>query len=355
MTDRSLAIRSLNSFGSLGAKAAFGAVIVSSLIVAACGTPSGSTSGSTTNASLEACKIASSDLAPKVTSAGAATAVSGLSGMKLAADGSSALQPLVKQAAAEFDKANGTITTANAGGSGQGLKDVAAGAVQIGDSDVFASAKLPAATAATLTDHQVGAVVFTLVVSNDLNNKVNNLTTQEIQDIFTGKDTNWSQIGGPNEAITVVNRPTTSGTRSTFDKYVLKGAQESSGTTLTQDNTGAIAQAVSQTPGSIGYVSIGFAASSQFSTQVTPICIDGSKPVAADVNSGAYNFWGIEHMYTKGPATGAAKALITYIESSQVQQNDLLALSYLPVSAVSASAVTAHTPSGTPPAESFYQ
>jgi phosphate transport system substrate-binding protein len=352
MTDRSPAIRSL---GSLGAKAAFGAVIVSSLIVAACGNPSGSTSAGNSNPSLEACKVASSDLAPTVTTTGTATATSGLTGQKLTADGSSALQPLVKQAAAEFDKANGSITTVNAGGSGQGLKDVAAGAVQIGMSDVFASAKLSAAQAATLTDHQVGAVVFTLVVSNDLNGKVNNLTTQEIQDIFTGKDTNWSQIGGPSEAITVVNRPTTSGTRSTFDKYVLKGVQESAGTTLTQDNTGAVAQAVSQTPGSIGYVSIGFAASSEFSTQVTPICIDSAKPVAADVNSGAYNFWGIEHAYTKGPATGAAKALLQYLESSQVQQNDLLALSYLPVSSVSASAVTAHTPDGSPAAESFYQ
>ena len=352
MTDRSPAIRSLSS---LGAKAAFGAVIVSSLIVAACGTPSGTTSGGTTNASLEACKVAASDLAPTTTSAGSATATAGLSGQKIAADGSSALQPLVKQAAAEFDKANNTISTINAGGSGQGLKDVAAGAVQIGMSDVFASAKLTAAQAATLTDHQVGAVVFTLVVSNDLNGKVNNLTTQEIQDIYTGVDTNWSQIGGPNEAITVVNRPATSGTRSTFDKYVLQGKQENTGSTLTQDNTGAVAQAVSQTPGSIGYVSIGFAASSQYSGQVTPICIDGSKAVAADVNSGKYNFWGIEHAYTKGAATGAAKALLQYLESSQVQKNDLLALSYLPISSVSASAITAHTPSGAPAAESFYQ
>ena len=349
MSDRAHAIRTLSS---LGAKAALGAVVVSSLVVAACGTGGG---GSTVNnPSLEACKVASSDLAPTVTSAGTAPAVAGLSGQKIAADGSSALQPLIKQVAAEFDQTNKTISTINAGGSGQGLKDVAAGAVQIGMSDVFASAKLDPASAATLTDHQVGAVVFTLVVSNDLNGKVNNLTTAEIQDIFTGKTTNWSTIGGPNEAVTVVNRPTTSGTRSTFDKYVLQGAQETGGQTLSEDNTGAVAQAVSQTPGSIGYVSIGFAASSQYAGQLTPICIDGHKAVAADVNSGDYNFWGIEHMYTKGAATGAVKALITYVESSQVQQNDLLALSYLPVSAVSASAITAHTPSGAPAAESFY-
>jgi phosphate transport system substrate-binding protein len=351
MSDRLPAIRSMSS---LGAKAAFSALVIASLAVAACGTTNSGGGGGSTNASLEACKVAASDLAPTVTTTGTATATAGLTGQKLSADGSSALQPLVKQAAAEFDKANGTISTINAGGSGQGLKDVAAGAVQIGNSDVFAAQKLTPAAAATLTDHQVGAVIFTLVVSNDLNGKVNNLTTQEITDIFTGVDTNWSQIGGPSETITVVNRPTTSGTRSTFDKYVLKGVKETAGTDLTQDNTGAVAQAVSQTPGSIGYVSIGFAASSQFNTLLTPICIDGFKGVAADVNSGSYNFWGIEHMYTKGPATGAAKALITYIQSSQVQSNDLLALSYLPVSAISASAITAHTPANSPAPESFY-
>jgi phosphate transport system substrate-binding protein len=351
MSDRVQAIR---SFSSIGAKAALGAVVASSLIVAACGPGGGGGSSTVSNPSLQACKVASSDLAPTVTSSGTAPAVAGLSGQKITADGSSALQPLIKQVAAEFDQANHTISTINSGGSGQGLKDVAAGAVQIGMSDVFASAKLPAADAATLTDHQVGAVVFTLVVSNDLNGKVNNLTTAEIQDIFTGKTTNWSQIGGPNEAVTVVNRPTTSGTRSTFDKYVLKGAQESAGTTLTQDNTGAVAQAVSQTPGSIGYVSIGFAAASQFASQLTPICIDGHKATATDVNSGDYNFWGIEHAYTKGPATGAVKALLQYVESDAVQKNDLLALSYLPVSEVSSSAITAHTPDGAPAAESLY-
>lgn len=353
MSDRLSAIRSMSS---LGAKAAFGAIVVSSLIVAACGPTTSTTGGgSSSTGTLEACKVAASDLAPTSSGTGTATATPGLSGQKISADGSSALQPLVKQAAAEFDQANGTISTINAGGSGTGLKDVAAGAVEIGMSDVFASTKLSASDTASLTDHQVAAVVFTLVVNNDLNNKVNNLTTAQIQGIYDGTYTNWSQIGGPNENITVVNRPTTSGTRSTFDQYVLgPNVHEIPGDTLTQDNTGAVAQAVSQTPGSIGYVSIGFAADSQYSTQVTPICIDGAKGVAADVNSGKYNFWGIEHMYTKGPATGAVKALITYIESSQVQTNDLLAQSYLPVSSVSSTAITAHTPANSPAPESFY-
>jgi len=352
MQDRLSAIRS--AIRSLGIQAALGAVVVSSLVVAACTPPPSSGSGRA-NASLEACKVSAAELAPPTTSVGAATKIAGLAGQKITADGSSALQPLVKQAAAEFDQANGTQSTINAGGSGQGLKDVSAGAVQIGMSDLFADAKLPASDAAKLTDHQVAAVVFTLVVNNDLNGKVNNLTKDEIKGIYTDNYTNWSQLGGPSEAITVVNRPSTSGTRATFKQYVLDNTQESAGTTLTQDNTGAVAQALTQTPGSIGYVSIGFAASSQYASQLTPLCIDGAKPIAADVNSGKYAFWNVEHAYTKGPATGATRALLQYVESPAVQKHDLLALSYLPVSEVSASALAAHVPSKEPAAESFYQ
>jgi phosphate transport system substrate-binding protein len=341
----------LHAIRTIAGRAAIGLAVGATLVLAACGS-GGGTASATPNPSLTACSVSSSDLAPTVTSAGTAPAVAGLKGQKISADGSSALQPLVKQAAAEFDTTNGTISTISAGGSGQGIKDVQAGAVQIGNSDVFADQKATTpGQYSDLTDHQVAAVVFSLVTSTDLAGKVDNLTTAEIQDIFTGKDTKWSDIGGPNEPITVINRPTTSGTRSTFDKYVLKGQQETAGTTLTQDSTGAVAAAVKATAGSIGYVSIGFAVTN--GADVHPICIDSAKAVAADVNSGAYNFWGIEHMYTKGAATGAAKALIQYMISTPVQTNDLLALSYLKLSTVSASAITAHTPAGEPAPETL--
>lgn len=345
MYDRQSAIR------TIAGRAFLGLAVLATVAIAGCGTTStGTTAATPTNNPLTSCSVTSADLAPTVSSAGTAPSASGVSGDKLTVDGSSALQPLVKQAAAEFDKTNGTQTTVNAGGSGQGIKDVQAGAVQIGMSDVFADTKATTTGQySDLVDHQVAAVVFTLVTNNDLAGKVDNLTQSQIQDIYTGTDTNWSQVGGPSENITVINRPTTSGTRSTFDKYVLQGKHEIAGDTLTEDNTGAVASAVSATAGSIGYVSIGFAVT--YGSQVHPICISGAKAVAADVNSGAYNFWGIEHMYTKGPATGEAKALIQYVISSQVQSNDLLALSYLQLSTVSASAISAHTPSGEPAPE----
>jgi phosphate transport system substrate-binding protein len=342
----------LHTWSALASKAALGLLAISALTLAACGTTTTANnpgSEATATAVATACNISSSDIVPTTTNKGTATAVSGVSG-KLAIDGSTALAPLFQQTATEFQSANsGVQITITPNGSGTGLKDVAAGAVDIGMSDVFASQKLSAAAAATLTDHQVGAVVFTLVTNNDLHGKVGNLTTLQIQDIYTGQITNWHQIGGPDEAVTVINRPTTSGTRSTFDKYVLKGTKETGGQTLTQETTGAVLQAIQGQPGSIGYVSLSFVAA--HAGDVSPVCIDGFAAKASDINSGNYNFWGIEHAYTKGPAAGNAKAFLQYNLSDAVQKNDLLSLDYLPLSSVAATAIQAHTVSGAPAPE----
>ncbi len=342
-----------NAIRSTGAKAFLGLVIASSVIlVAACGNPTTGGNSSESGAStLLSCSVSANDIAPTVTSSGTATKVPGVSG-KINVDGSSALAPLFTKAGAEFDAANGTTTTVTPNGSGTGLKDVESGAVNIGLSDVFAQTKATTpGQYKDLVDHQVAVVAFTLIVNNDLKGRVSNLTKADIQKIYFGQVTNWSQLGGPNELITVVNRPTTSGTRATFKQYVLDGQNEHNSGAITQDNTGAVVAAVKATPGAIGYASIGFAA--QYPNDVTPICIDGAKPTATDINSGKYVFWGIEHAYTKGPATGAAKALLQYVESDQVQNNDLLALSYLQAKNLSAAAISSHTPAGAPTPEAL--
>lgn len=329
-------------------RALLGLAVVSSLAVAGCGAvASGNTS---TNTSLTACTAAIADLTEGT--GGQATAPNAHVSGTLQIDGSTALAPLFTRVGAEFDTGNGnaTHTAVTGNGSGKGLSDVNSGAVAIGLSDIFQADK----GYSGLTDHQVAVVAFTLVVNNDLKGKVDNLTTAQIKQIYTGQVTNWSQIGGPNELITVVNRPTNSGTRATFEKYVLGSADEVPGNTLQQDSTGAVFQAVTSTPGAIGYVSTGFVTTSQASNAPAPICIDGAKADATDIASGKYTFWNIEHAYTKGPATGAAKALLEYVESDAVQNNDLVALNYYKLSTIAHSAITSHLEAGAPTPESFY-
>ncbi len=346
MIDRISAIRSITG------KAALGTVVASTMLLAACSNPSSTTSSTTSTSTantLTSCQVTVADL--KQSGGGTGTAPNYNVSGEITADGSSALQPLIAQAASEFDKTNGTHSTINAGGSGKGLTDVNNGAVQIGMSDLFQSDK----QISGLTDHQVAAVAFTLVVSPDLKGKVDNLTTKQIQDIYTGVTTNWSQVGGPTEPITVVNRPSNSGTRGTFEKYVLGSTSEVPGNTLTQDNTGAVFQAVSGTNGSIGYVSTGFVTNAQQTASApSPICIDGAKATASDINIGKYKFWNIEHAYTKGPATGAAKALLQYVLNSEVQNNDLISAgNYYKLSQINSAEIQSHTPTGAPAPETF--
>jgi phosphate transport system substrate-binding protein len=335
----------------LGGKALLGVAATSTLLLGACSAPSTSTSTGTTPAAqtLTSCHATVADITEG--GSGQATAPAGTDTGTHIIDGSSALQPLFIPAAAEFDHANQTHTTVNAGGSGKGLTDVNNKAVVIGMSDLFQADK----NISGLTDHQVAVVAFTLVVSPDIANTVQNLTSSQIQQIYSGQVTSWSQLGGPSEAITVVTRPTTSGTRGTFDKYVLQGTAETPTANVTQDNTGAVFSAVSGGKGAIGYVSTGFVTSASTAAAApSPICIDGYKANKTDINSGNYKFWNIEHAYTNGAATGFAKDFLTYVESDAFQSADVPALNFYRMKDIAATAIATHQEAGAPTPESFY-
>jgi phosphate transport system substrate-binding protein len=286
------------------------------LSVAACGSSSTGAGGNPTATSAPACTVSTSDLQPSSSGSPTAPTKDPAATGSLTISGSTALQPLFQKAQPLFDGANGTKTTVDGGGSGTGLSAVESGSVKIGMSDLFAQEK--SATAYNdLVDHQVATVVFTLVVSSDIGSSVKGLTTQQIKDIFTGTDTNWSQVGGPNEAINVIVRSSGSGTRFTFDKYVLgstTGTDSPSGAAA-DSSTGQLITDVGSKPGSIGYVTTGFVLSST-NANVVPLCIDGAKPTLTDINAGTYKFWSYEHAYTKGQPTGTAKAFLDYVTST---------------------------------------
>lgn len=237
---------------------------------------------------------------------------SGSSG-KITVSGSSALLPLAKDAAKKFKAKNDQVSiTLNAGGSGTGLKQVSEGSVDIGNSDVFAKEKLPEAKAAELVDYKVAVTVMAPVVSKEIGTNVKSLTKAQLQDIFTGKVTNWKDVGGPDEAVVLITCPSTSGTRALFTKYALDGKEELSNKSMETDDSGTLVQTVSQTKGAIGYVALSYLMNNN---TVTPLAIDGVEPTLDNVYNGKYPVWGYEHMYTKGEAAGAVKAFIDFIMS----------------------------------------
>lgn len=228
------------------------------------------------------------------------------------ASGSTAMQPLVEAAAAKFMELHPEITvTVQGGGSGTGLSQVSDGAVDIGDSDVFAEEKLDAAKAKQLVDHKVIAQGFAVIANKGIG--VDDLTRQQLKDIFLGNIKNWKEVGGQDQAIVVINRPSSSGTRATFVKVALDGQQPVEGNTLTEDSSGAVLKTVADTPGAISYIGLAY-----LQDTVMAVKLDGVEPTVDNIVAGKYPIWSWGHMYTKGEPIGAVKEFLDYMTSDEV-------------------------------------
>lgn len=251
------------------------------------------------------------------------------------ASGSSALLPLATVGANNFmDMYPNASIIVNGGGSGTGLTQVSEGAVDIGNSDVFAEEKLDATAAAELVDHKVCTVTMAAVVNADLG--IDDLTQEQLIAIFTGDITNWSEVGGPDLSIMLVTRPSSSGTRAIFSEYGLNGAQESSSSALETDDSGTLLETVIQNTGAIGYVAISY-----LTDDVVALAIDGVEPNLENTYNGTYTVWGYEHMYTNGEGSEIAQAFLEYMMSEEFASN-IEELGYGASSKLSDEAIASH-------------
>ena len=234
----------------------------------------------------------------------------------ITAAGSSALKPLVDDAADLFNEKYPDVNiTIDAGGSGEGLKQVSEGTVNIGNSDVEAAEKLDATKASALVDHKVCVVTMAPIVNKDVTaGGVKNLTKAQLTDIFTGKITNWKEVGGADEAIVLITRPESSGTRATFKKYALGGATEASNKSMETDDSGVLLQNVKTTKGAIGYVALSYLTKD---AGVDTVSLDGVAPTLENTYSGKYPVWTYEHMYTKGTPNETTQKFLDYIMSDE--------------------------------------
>lgn len=225
--------------------------------------------------------------------------------------GSSALLPLVEDAAKAFQGENPNVSiSVSGGGSGAGLKQVSEGAIDIGNSDVYAEEKLDEAQAKELVDHKVCVITMAPVINKAVAEKVTDLTQDQMIGLFTGKITNWSEVGGPDEKVIPISRPSTSGTRALFEEYALKGEKQIDGS-LETDDSGTLLQTVADTPGAIGYLALSYL--QEENPNVKTVKLDGVEPTLENTYNGTYPVWGYEHMYTKGEPNDVAKAFLDYI------------------------------------------
>ncbi|HBV96984.1 MAG TPA: phosphate-binding protein [Desulfotomaculum sp.] len=245
----------------------------------------------------------------------------GVSG-SLTAAGSTALQPLVEQAAKQYMTKNiKAQITVQGGGSGTGLTQVTQGGADIGNSDIFAEEK-SGIDATQLVDTRVCVVGMAAVVNPGVT--IDNLTKAQLIDIFTGKTTNWKEVGGSDQKIVIINRAKGSGTRATFKSFALDGKEEAKG--MEEDSSGLVRKIVKETPGAISYLALSYLDGS-----VKPIKLDGKDPNKENITSGAYPVWAYEHMYTKGQPEGLKKAFLDYMLTPEVQGDMVVKLGYIPV------------------------
>jgi phosphate transport system substrate-binding protein len=296
---------------------------------------------------LRACHVSVSDL-PAAAGTGHAVPTpiaANVAGRALSLRGSTALSNLLTNAADTFDKTYHTSTRVIATTSQDGLMAVERGQTDIGLSDIFSQdAPDPNVASFSLVDYPVGVVVFTLMVSPDLKDSVQNITTAQLINIYSGKVTNWRTLGGPDELITPIGREIGSGTQVSFEKYALLSTPKDTNIEIAS-TTNVILNLLSKGHGAIGY-----AASTVFEGNATgqayPICLNGAGATLANVNAGRYPFWNYEHAYVKrAPSTAPTDVtglFLRFVCGADFQSEDVREFGFLRITDLQPPAVATH-------------
>jgi ABC-type phosphate transport system substrate-binding protein len=251
----------------------------------------------------------------------------------LSLDGSSNLQPLLQQVSNDYANICPEVTISlNSNGNRASLNLLSRGKIDAAASD------LTAGSSWDVTDHPITGLLYTLITSPDV--PLGNLTTTQIQGIYAGKIKNWSQVGGPDEAITVILRPANDGITPVFSAFVLHGKpQHVKGIRLKPDSTSLVVQAVSSTPGAISYVPL-------VATQganVHVLAIDSALPGSGSLQDGTYSFWSVEHCYTMGEGSTQFQDYLQFLDSEQ-EGNEMSQFGAVPVSSIDPSILASHLP-----------
>jgi len=214
-------------------------------------------------------------------------------------DGSTTVGPISKSFAAFFMKKYNVPVTVSESGSGNGAKSLINGSCDIADmSRAMKPQELEAAKAKGIKPVAHVAALDGIAMVVHPSNPVRSLTIAQIADIYTGKVRNWRQVGGPNFPVVVIQRESNSGTQETFRELALN-KRKVVRSAETQASNGAVKNRVSQTPGAIGFLGLGYVDSS-----VKPIAVNKVMASTATVKDGTYPLSRPLYMYTNGKPAG---------------------------------------------------
>jgi len=208
------------------------------------------------------------------------------------------------------------------GGSGTGIAAMINGTVDIANaSRAMKAEEIDAAKANGITPVEFVVARDAIAVVVNPANPVNELTIQQISDMYTAKITNWSQVGGPDRPIVLLSRESNSGTYVYFLENVVRmGDKESellfSPDTLLMPSSEGISTEIRQNPNAIGYDGLGYVTPDQ---KVIAVARDADGPhvlpSVAAVNDGSYPISRPLYMYTAGEPEGEIKTYVEWILS----------------------------------------
>lgn len=191
--------------------------------------------------------------------------------------GSTSMEKLAKSFGEAYSEANsGVNISVQGGGSSAGITSVKDGAADIG---MLSRELKDEEKSDSFKETQIAIDGIALVVNKE--NSVKNLTLKQVSDIFTGKITNWKEVGGSDSEIVVIGREAGSGTRDGFESVV--GIEEKAKYKSELSETGQVKSTVSSTPGAIGYISLGYA-----DDTINTLKVNGVEPTAINVQNKTY-------------------------------------------------------------------
>lgn len=238
---------------------------------------------------------------------------------KYVMDGSTTVLPFGQDAVERFMKANpGVSISVSGSGTGNGFKALADGSAQIANASRF----IKESEIKACMDKKVYPVPFAvaldcLVPIVHASNPVNSLTRAQLKDIFSGKVTNWKQVGGNDHPMVVVGRDTSSGTYGTWQEMIMNhgGAARVTPRAQVSASSGAMLNTVANNKNAIGYEGMGYVTKA-----VKGVAVDGVKASAGGARSGKYPLSRYLYMFTNGWPEGELLAFINYMQGADGQK-----------------------------------
>lgn len=147
-------------------------------------------------------------------------------------------------------------------------------------------------------------------------NPVDALTSEQIEKIFAGEITNWSEVGGDDAEITVIGREEGSGTRDGFENIFGFGEDKKCAYAAEVQETGIVVSKVASDPSAIGYVSL-----ASVNDEIKAVSVDGVEATEENVSNGTYVVQRpFVQIYTKGTDSELVKAWFDFLKSDEGQQ-----------------------------------